>query len=344
MKTLILTLTLLLSFHGSAQNTMFAQKMEEALTQYENSKTVEEFTNTSFKFQQIANVATENWLPEYYNALCYIMANYYVKSGVGAEKDALLDIAEQSIEKLKKTATKEAEVFALEALYYTARLSINPMERGQKYSILSATSVGTALALDPENLRARQLKIANAYGTAQFFGTDTAPLCEEAKALLATWDSFPPKSEFHPVWGKNYLITMAKSCSPEEKVTIMGVDTITTSKSNILTINITDLASNNGSVLLQVKDENETVIQTISGSIEQNKSTIFIKNLASGLYSISYFHDENSNLKMDSDKYGRPTEGYGFSNNAKALMKAPDFKETIFTFDKDLTLSLKTRN
>ena len=338
MKTLLITLTLLLTVQLSAQSPIFQQKMGEALGNFSAAKTAADYINTSYQFQQIANVEKDNWLPEYYVAMCYTMASYGVKTDNPKQKDAYIDIAEEHIATLKTLAVEEAEIYALEALVYTARLSVNPMERGQKYSMLSSKSVGIALGLDPTNPRAQQLKIANAFGTAQFFGSDTKSLCQEAKVLLAKWDDYPVKSPFHPTWGKGHLTAMAKSCDSDT------AEKTTPSEAAILTIEMNDFTSDEGVVLIQIKDENEVVVQSISANIENKKASTTVKNLAPGNYSISYFHDANANMKMDRDKYGRPLEGYGFSNNAKAMMKAPDFKDTIFAFDKNLTLSLKTRN
>lgn len=344
MKTLFITLTLVLTFQLSAQSDMFQKKMGEALAKFSQSKTAEDYINTSFQFQQIANVETTNWLPEYYFVMSYTLASYTVESDNTKQKDAYLDIAEAHIAKLKTLAPEESEIFALEALFFTARLSVNPMERGQKYSMLSQKSVGTALALNPNNLRAKQMKISNEFGTAQFFGSNTEPLCKKAQALLIELDNFTPKSPFHPNWGKGHLISIAKSCEPKPEDTKQIVDTSNVIIGQVLTIEINNLISDNGIVLIQLKNQNEEIVQSERGLINNQKSTVVFKNLKSGQYSISYFHDANSNMKMDTDKYGRPLEGYGFSNNAKAMMKAPDFKDTIFTFDKDLTLSLKTRN
>jgi uncharacterized protein (DUF2141 family) len=240
-------------------------------------------------------------------------------------------------------APSEVEIFALEAMFYSARLSVNPMERGQKYSLLSRKSIGIALSIDSSNVRARQLLIANEFGTAQFFGTDTEAICKKAQALLKEWDNYIIKSPFHPNWGKEYLASIAKTCEPKPEESIQN-EAPKANSNPILTIEITGLVSNDGVVLIQLKDENEKIIQSTRALIENKKSIIIFDNLSNGHYSVSYFHDANTNMTMDKDKYGRPLEGYGYSNNAKGFMKAPEFKETIFHFNSDLSLSLKTRN
>jgi uncharacterized protein (DUF2141 family) len=39
-----------------------------------------------------------------------------------------------------------------------------------------------------------------------------------------------------------------------------------------------------------------------------------------GTYALAVIHDENSNGKLDTNWLGTPTEGYGFSNDAKAVL------------------------
>jgi len=341
MKTLFLTFALLIASQVMGQSELFNAKMAEALQSYSNSKTSADYISVAFQFQQIASVETENWLPEYYYAMAYTMASYGGDNP--QQKDTYLDEAEASITKLKTMAPKEAEIYALEALFYTARLTVNPMERGQKYSMLSRKSVGIALAMDSTNVRAQHLAIANDFGTANFFGGDTEAIQKKAQALLLVWDNYKLRSPFHPNWGKGYLTAIANSGKSKQE-NEASVETPEKSANPKLTLDIVDLKSNNGVVLIQVKDENEKVVLSTKGNITDQKSTVVLDNLPAGNYSISYFHDANANMKMDRDKYGRPLEGYGFSNNAKAIMKAPEFGKTIFAFNSDLSLSLKTRN
>lgn len=47
-----------------------------------------------------------------------------------------------------------------------------------------------------------------------------------------------------------------------------------------------------------------------------------------GVYGLAALHDENKNGKTEIF-----SEGYGFSNNARAFLKAPSFKKTAFTAD-----------
>ena len=52
-----------------------------------------------------------------------------------------------------------------------------------------------------------------------------------------------------------------------------------------------------------------------------------------GTYAIAVVHDENRNGKLDTNRLGVPKEGYGFSNDARALLGAPSFAAASFQYD-----------
>jgi len=60
-----------------------------------------------------------------------------------------------------------------------------------------------------------------------------------------------------------------------------------------------------------------------------------------GTYALVVVHDENMNGKLDTNWMGIPTEGYGFSNNAKALLGAPSFGAAMFLYNgKNLDMTI----
>lgn len=98
-----------------------------------------------------------------------------------------------------------------------------------------------------------------------------------------------------------------------------------------LTIEINQLTSNKGQVIMEFCNSKGEKISGIIQSVENNnKCIIIIKDLKPDSYSFKYFHDENMNKEMDTNFIGIPKEGFGFSNNAKAKFGAPDLVETIF--------------
>jgi uncharacterized protein (DUF2141 family) len=85
----------------------------------------------------------------------------------------------------------------------------------------------------------------------------------------------------------------------------------------------------------------------------QNVMVIKIRNTAArcdfeaippGTYALAVIHDENSNGKLDTNLVGMPTEGYGFSNDAKARIVTPSFSAAAFPYNGqtlDTTISLR---
>lgn len=67
------------------------------------------------------------------------------------------------------------------------------------------------------------------------------------------------------------------------------------------------------------------------------------EDIPPGTYALAVVHDENMNGKLDVNWLGVPSEGYGFSNDAHALLGAPSFSAASFPYDGsnlDLTISL----
>ena len=213
MKTIQITLAMMLiSLAGMSQKEQYYQAMGESLSQYATCKSMDDFQALGNKFSMIAQSTPDEWLPLYYHAHCYIIMSFMEPSDMN-KKDALLDAAEISINKMLEITNKEADVYALQAMFYSGRLMVNPMERGQKFGMLASQAAGTAMGIDPSNPRARLIKLQNDIGTARFFGQDPKAFCDQAKELVATWDGFKPKSSLHPVWGKQQAVEITASCN-----------------------------------------------------------------------------------------------------------------------------------
>lgn len=345
MKSLLLIIVISFSITSFGQSEMYYQKMGQALQKYSQCQTAESYIESAQDFELIASVEENVWLPEYYQALSYTMASFRLLAPEAAQKDAHLDRAEILVEKLKKANPNESEIFTLESLYLTARLSVDPMSRGRTYSGLSNMAVGKALAFNPKNPRARYMKLANEMGTARFFGKDTAPYCTQASTILAEWDEFKPESRLHPSWGKARIQGIIEDCggSSDEGSIVIEKKEVVKPSSSKLNVTINKIETNDGAILAELKNDKEEVVQVTKGNIKYGKSTLQFDNLPNGKYSLAFFHDANSNMKLDSGRFG-PTEGYGFSNNAKGFMSAPKFEKTLFDVNGDLMITLKTRN
>ena len=77
--------------------------------------------------------------------------------------------------------------------------------------------------------------------------------------------------------------------------------------------------------------------------IRDKQARCDFEDIPRGTYALAVVHDENMNGKLDTNLLGVPKEGYGFSNDAKALFGAPSFSAASFPYDgqnQELTISL----
>ena len=66
--------------------------------------------------------------------------------------------------------------------------------------------------------------------------------------------------------------------------------------------------------------------------VKAKEGTVSVKfsDIEAGDYAIRYFHDENNNGSMDTNLFGLPVEGYGFSNNAIVNFGPPRYEQMSF--------------
>ncbi len=121
-------------------------------------------------------------------------------------------------------------------------------------------------------------------------------------------------------------------------------------ESGTLVVSMTGFKSDKGKALLVVYDSKESfskiemararaMVPVVAG-----KAQAEITNLPPGTYSVSVFHDENGNGKLDANFLGMPKESYGFSNDARGKAGPPEWEATTFTFEggkKTISITLK---
>jgi uncharacterized protein (DUF2141 family) len=106
---------------------------------------------------------------------------------------------------------------------------------------------------------------------------------------------------------------------------------------NTITIEVTNLKSNRGSVLVSLYDNAKYFPQNAAKAVGKTKAGIQngvavakFTNIPAGTYAAAILHDANDNLKMDFNIVGMPKEGYGFSNNARGTFGPPSFDKAAF--------------
>ena len=209
-KTLLTVFTLLFSISLLANDSAYTKAMGNALTQFGEAQTIADLQMTANSFARISNVTPEDWLSPYYESQCYVLISFREKET--AKKDEYLDKAQKILNPLLNSQATNSEVFALQSLLYTARLTVDPMTRGQEYMALSSGAYQRSLALNPTNPRALYLQLSNEVGMAQFFGEDVSRYCDRIHELYSHWDEFNVGERFYPNWGINQLEDLMQNC------------------------------------------------------------------------------------------------------------------------------------
>ena len=78
--------------------------------------------------------------------------------------------------------------------------------------------------------------------------------------------------------------------------------------------------------------------------VRKTEARCDFEDIPPGTYALAVIHDENMNGKLDTNSLGIPTEGYGFSNDAKGVGGAPPFSAASFPYNGqnlDLTMTLQ---
>ncbi|HMG94433.1 MAG TPA: DUF2141 domain-containing protein [Chryseolinea sp.] len=119
---------------------------------------------------------------------------------------------------------------------------------------------------------------------------------------------------------------------------------------NNLEVKIDNIKNDKGDILIGLyTDGTNFPRKTTDGRIvKASKDGVIVAfhDLKPGPYAISVLHDENSNKDMDQSKIGIPTEGYGFSNNARGSLGPPSFDKAKFELQpgaKDTLISIDLR-
>ncbi len=97
-----------------------------------------------------------------------------------------------------------------------------------------------------------------------------------------------------------------------------------------LAVTVKGVRSDKGNIMAQLFKADAALGKAVqaAGTVQPARLgtlELVFSNLAPGDYAVMLFHDENGNTKMDSNIVGIPTEGYGFSNDAKGSFGPPKF-------------------
>ena len=103
----------------------------------------------------------------------------------------------------------------------------------------------------------------------------------------------------------------------------------------VLEVTVSGVRSNAGHVLVAVCDKATFLQETCryKGRVPSGVGTVTVRitGVPPGTYAAQAYADENDNGKIDRSFLGIPTEGIGFSNDAKMRFGPPSFADAAFT-------------
>ena len=205
MTKIITAITLFICSLLSAQ-TQFEQGMGKAFGLWKEGKNAE----ASAMFERIAAAEKTSYLPNYYVALINTTSAFAEKDKT--KIDLLLTKAQDVLDVEFIKDQNNAELYALQALIYTAYVVADPMTNGMKYSAKVMEAYEKGKAIDPNNPRIVFGEADYQLGGAKWTGVDTKPLCAQVEKAIGLFATFKPETPFSPKWGLERALETQKTC------------------------------------------------------------------------------------------------------------------------------------
>lgn len=205
MTKIITIITLFICSLLSAQ-TQFEQGMGKAFGLWKEGKN----TEASALFERIAAAEKTSYLPNYYVALINTTSAFSEKDKT--KLNLLLTKAQDALDIELIKDQNNAELYAMQALIYTAWVVADPMTNGMKYTEKVMEAYAKGKAIDPNNPRIVFGEADYQIGGAKWSGADTKPLCAQVDKAVELFATFKPETPFSPKWGLERALEVQKNC------------------------------------------------------------------------------------------------------------------------------------
>jgi uncharacterized protein (DUF2141 family) len=67
--------------------------------------------------------------------------------------------------------------------------------------------------------------------------------------------------------------------------------------------------------------------------IKNGQATCVFHGIPAGTYAVAVFHAEHNEAQIETGLFGKPKQGYGFSNNPSSMFGPPDFSSAAFEYN-----------
>lgn len=209
MKDILLPAILL--FVTSLANTLIAQTTYEAgMTQAFTYKSEGKEAEAIALLERIAQAEQTQWIPLYHAAHMLIAGSFEIDEKV--IRDAQLEKARDHIKTAQERSPDNAELITLEGFLFTAYVAMEPETYGMMYSPKIVLLHQQALAIDPNNPRAKMHLVEFEWNRDRFFGKDLTPYCEAMQAIIPIFEAATAAEPFAPTHGIERAKRIATSC------------------------------------------------------------------------------------------------------------------------------------
>lgn len=200
-KISLLMLILGISINYVAAQEEYLSVMKEKISEIETYKTPEQFNDAAKVFERIATTEETRWQPYYYAAYCKIIAAFTQKQ----KADAYCDEAMKYIEEAELLEPDISEIECLKAMYNSAKMMVNPMQRYQEYGVAYDKALKRAEKNNKENPRIFLLRGQNLLYTPEAYGGGKEAANVEFQKARKLFETFKLTSPENPNWGLNLL-------------------------------------------------------------------------------------------------------------------------------------------
>lgn len=211
MKTFVITLASLLFIHSFsvAQSDRYQQAMTKNVAILDTARSAATLQTLIGAFSRIGAAEKTQWLPYYYAGLSAM--NRAGKEPDKALIDGWADQAEAFAQQADSLSPNNSEVSCLLATIHFARINVDFMGRGPKYSALGADLLQRALQQNPDNPRALVVLAQLRNSAPAGFGGDKVMACQLATKALNLYTT-APASGIEPHWGQKSAQQLAAKC------------------------------------------------------------------------------------------------------------------------------------
>lgn len=214
MKTLFICLGIFIYSAGKSQDPKYMQAMEKYVTLLDSASDVKAFQDANNAFERIGNANQSEWLPYYYQSFCHVMIG--LQQLENTKKDEYFDRAQLLVDKADSINPDNSEIYVLKSFINSMKISVDPMNRGQKLGMQSAMLTAKALEIDKENPRAYLLKGSGLMYTPAQYGGGKDKAIPVLETAVEKFKSFKPASTIMPRWGETRAISMLEQCKKTE--------------------------------------------------------------------------------------------------------------------------------